>query len=174
MKKTVITALVLAAAVLLFSFSGRTTIGPDEIGVRTGPGKALAVFPAGERPLVLPGVHRLIRLTTKPVAFVMAGVGAVTVTTPKGEQQIACRLRYQVKDAALLVRNFGSDEPQTLLENDLRQRMQEEFGRRLAAAPHLLDSPTSRIPFIAESHAALNNALQNKGVAILSLELLDW
>jgi len=174
MKRLAIAAVVLVAAVLILSFSGRTTIGPDEIGVRIGPGSAVTVFTAGARPLVIPGLHRMLRLTSRPVAFVMAGVSGVAVTTPKAEKRIDCRLRYQVEDAARLVERFGVDRPQALLEDRLRQAVRDEFTRRLDEDPHALDSPVGRIPFIAESHNSLDAALRADGVRVLSLELLGW
>ncbi len=174
MNKIIVGIVVLVAAVILLSFTGRTTINDGEVGVRLGPGKAVAVFASGERPLVVPGLHRMIRLTTRPVAFTMAGVGGIVVAAGEQEKRIDCRLRYQVVDAARLIARFGTDQPQTNLENDLRQQVTSELATRLAADPHALDSPASRIPFIAETHHQLDTTFQADGVTVLSFELLGW
>ncbi len=173
-QKILLTTAVLAAALLALSFSGRTTVGPEEIGVRLGPGDTVTIFQAGERPLILPGVHRFIRLTRRPVAFVMAGVGGIVVTTPAVEKSIDCRLRYQIDDAARFIERFGTDRPQALLEDRLRQAVRDAFTRRLGDDPHALDSPLTRIPLIAETHTSLDTALRVDGVRLLSIELLGW
>ncbi len=175
MKKFLLIAVVAGMAVIFFSLTGRITIPENQIGVRLGPGDRIAVFTSGQRPLVLPLMHRMIPLTSKPVRFVMAAQGALTLPPAAGvARKIDCQVRYQVTDGARLVRRFGTDEPQTALEQLLRQQISEQLTSRLDRDAGALDAVASRIPLIAETHLALNSSLQDSGVSVLSFELLTW
>lgn len=172
--KKIVFLLVLAAGVIYFSFTGRTTIGPHEVGVRVGPDHIVSVFKAGERPFVLPFVHHLLRLSTKPIIFAMAGVGAAKITTGKTHHSLNCLLRYKMQDVRAIIRKYGTDDPETNVDKVLRRRVTGLLTAQLTANPDALQTAAGRIPLLAEVHIGLNKAFAPEGIQVVSFELLAW
>lgn len=172
--KKIIFLLVLAAGIIYFSMAGRTTIGPHEAGVLIGPGHIVTVFKAGQHPIVLPVVTRLLRLSTKPIIFAMAGVGAVNITIGKTSHSVNCLLRYQLHDPRALVDTYGTKDPQTNLGKAFRHRVVKILTEQLTANPDALATAASRVPLLAELHSSLNETFAPEGIQIISFEFLSW
>lgn len=153
----------------------REIVGVDQIGVVVSPGGRIAVYQAGERPLVLPMVQDYVRLTAKPIRYEMIDDKSIAVSGPnKQTVTIGCQVRYQVEDAARLVETQGKGAPQASIEGLIRKKLTDIFNATLQQEGASLDEVTTRVVLVGEIHQTLKQTLTPSGVSILSFDLISW
>lgn len=153
----------------------REIVGVDQIGVVVSPGGRVAVYQAGDSPLVLPMIQRYVRLTAKPVSYELTDAKSITITRPNGPPiKIGCQVRYQVLDAAKLVASQGTEAPQTAIEALILQQLTELLNATLQQAGASLDDVQTRVVLVGDSHLALKQSLAPLGIDVLSFDLFSW
>jgi|GEM_PF-4899033 len=153
----------------------RQIIGVDQLGVVISPGQRLAVYQAGDQPLVLPGLQHLVLLTAKPIRYELTEAKAIAITPPSGQAlQVACQVRYQIEDAAKLVASQGAAAPQAAIEALILSQVTAQINSALAPAGASFDDVPIRIALVGDTHQGLKEALAPLGIALLAFELISW
>jgi len=166
--------LVVAGAGLLLSRQ-REVVGVDQFGVVVSPGGRIAVYQAGERPLVLPLLQGYVRLTAKPIRYELTDAKAITITGAKQQAiTIGCQVRYQVEDAAKLVASQGTAAPQVAIEGLIHQQLTSQLTAALQKEGASLDDVQTRVMLVGDIHQTLKQALSPLGITILSFDLFSW
>jgi len=170
-------------AVLALSIAGagltlsrqREVVGVDQLGVVVSPGGRIAVYQAGEQPLVLPLIQHYVRLTAKPVRYELTDGKSLIVSGP-GQQEIkiGCQVRYQVDDAAKLVASKGVTDPQAAIESIIRAHLTTEVTAVLKQQNASLDDVQTRVVLVASTHDSLKQLLAPVGVGLISFDLFSW
>lgn len=175
-KTTICLLLALAlAGAGLFMTRQRQIIGVDQIGVVISPGQRIAVYQAGDHPLVLPLLQRLVVLTAKPIRYELTEAKAIAITPPEGPAlRVACQIRYQIEDAAKLVASQGEKAPQAAIEALIQSQVTAHINTALAPAGSSLDDVPTRIALVGDTHQGLKEALAPFGVTLLAFELISW
>lgn len=169
-----VVALCMAGAGVLLSRQ-REVVGVDQVGVVVSPGGRIAVYRAGDRPLVLPLIQHYVRLTAKPVRYELTDAKAITIT---GSNQppitIGCQVRYQVEDAGKLVASQGTEAPQTAIEGLIHQHLVAQLGAALQQENASLDDVQTRVILVGSIHQTLKETLAPLGIGVLSFDLFSW
>lgn len=172
MKKKSVIIIFVVIAVSIFSID-KEMVGVDQVGFRTFLGTS-KVIEAGESVFVLPFVSRFIKMTTKPVLFMMDGKSALSIPGPDGKPvAVECKVRYQITDAAAFVDHFGMGNPDKALEDLLRAKAREAMLPE-EGQDSVFDSSMGRMLMSAQLLHDLNSQDITPGVQILSFELLNW
>lgn len=177
-KSKTLLVLVLALSVVgagLFLSRQREVVGVDQIGVVVSPGGRIAVYQAGERPLVLPMLHRFVRLTAKPIRYELTDAKAITITDSNNKAlSIGCQVRYQMADAAKLVGTQGTEAPQQAVEGIIHQHLTAQLTAALQKQGATLDDVQTRVILVGGIHQTLKQALDPLGITVLSFDLFSW
>jgi regulator of protease activity HflC (stomatin/prohibitin superfamily) len=177
-KMTFISSLVLVLLIAGVGFllsRQREVVGVDQIGVVVSPGGRIAVYQAGDRPMVLPLIQRYVRLTAKPVRYELTDAKGITVTDAKHQAiTIGCQVRYQVNDAAKLVATQGTESPQTAIESLIHQLLTAQMTAALHTENASLDDVQTRVLLVGSIHQALRQSLGPMGIEVISFDLFSW
>lgn len=169
-----ILALLIVGAGFILTRQGEI-IGVDQLGVVVSPGGRIAVYKAGDQPLVLPLIQNIIRLTAKPIRYELTEAKAISITGPnQNEIKISCQVRYQIEDAAKLVHSQGAAAPQTAIEALILQQLTAQFNTTLQQAGASLDDVQTRISMVGDIHQNLKQTLAPFGIGILAFDLISW
>ncbi len=172
--KVILIIFCVISAGFLFSRQ-REIIGVDQIGVVVSPGARLAVYQAGDRPLVLPLVQHLVRLTAKPIRYELTDAKGIAITRPnQAPLNIGCQVRYQVDDAAKMVASQGAEAPQNALETFILQQLTAQLSAALQPEGASLDDVQTRVILVGDIHQNLKQALTPLGIEFLSFDLFSW
>ena len=153
----------------------REVVGVDQIGVVVSPGGRIAVYRAGDRPLVLPVIQQYVRLTAKPIRYELTDAKGITVTDAKHQAiTIGCQVRYQVEDAAKLVATQGVDEPQDAIEALIHKLLTTQLGAAMQKENASLDDVQTRVILVGTIHQALRQTLAPMGIEVISFDLFSW
>lgn len=153
----------------------REVVGVDQIGVVVSLGSRIAVYQAGDRPLVLPLIQRYVRLTAKPVRYELTEGKSITITRPNQQPlKIGCQVRYQVGDAAKLVASQGTEAPQTAIETLVLQQLTNQLNAALQQEGASLDDVQTRVILVGEIHQSLKQSLTPLGIEFISFDLFSW
>lgn len=153
----------------------RQIVGVDQIGVVVSPGSRIAVYQAGESPLVLPMIQRYVRLTAKPIRYELTDGKSLEISRPNQPPlKIGCQVRYQVADAARLVASQGTEAPQAAIEALLLQQLTKQISATLQPEGASLDDVQTRVMLVGDLHQNLKQTLAPFGIEFLSFDLFSW
>lgn len=173
MKKIILLVVILLVVALGFA-SHKETVAVGQVGVRTFFGQTTE-FTAGETAFVIPVIHRFVMMTTKPVAFLMKGRGALVVTRGDADTlTVECKIRYQIDKPGKFIAAVGTDNSDGILNERLRTKIKEILQQHIENNDLDLAKIETRMLLSGEIIHALNDEALSPGVSIISFELLNW
>jgi len=168
--RTILVILIAAAILAVGWYAGGglpETIGPWEAGVVMRGTSVKRVYQAGERPLVLPVLERLCRVTTSPQVVTLTGEEE---TVRSGDLTVESQVIYSSRDAAKAVESFTPDGTHEMI----RKRLGEEISQLLHGVltdPALLNNDEQRMITTAQVHVGLREAFEETGVSVDSYQI---
>lgn len=172
--KWIVLALCIAGAGFVLTRQ-REIVGVDEIGVVISPGTRVAVYQAGDRPLVIPILQHYLKLTAKPIRYELTEDKGISITVPNQPPiKIGCQVRYQIDDAAKLVASQGVAAPQTAIEGLILQELTRQLNAALQKEGASLDDVQTRVVLVGDIHQNLKQTLTPLGIGFLSFDLFSW
>lgn len=177
-KTKTIRGILLAVCILgtgFFLTRQREIVGVDQIGVVISPGARVTAYQAGDSPLVIPVLQRYLKLTAKPIRYALTDSKSIIINRPNQQPiSIGCQVRYQIEDAAKLVKSQGAEAPQAAIEAIILQQLTEALQATLQKTGASLDDVQTRVVLVGDIHQNMKQTLSPLGIGFLSFDLFSW